>query len=841
MQAKLGKYPGLWLCLLGLLFFSCRATRHLEPGQLLLKSDPRIETDRLPAGQFSESVRTRANRRTLVPKTALHLHNFGRSLEKAFRSKRPPVSDDDPPKSGGRVIRWLKYRIGEPPVLVDPYELAQDSAQLYAACFARGYFLPQVAVEIDTLRGLFGPKKKARVTFAVHEGIPFRIRHVSLVLRDSLAPEVNALALRRGYFMDSCRLQRGALYDHRAFEAERQRGTRFLRNASFFTFSPDLIRFRVDTMLAVNRTDSAARYGRWLDVDIEITDTPTRYVIDEIIVRIKAPPGPQAAGTPLRIRASELTPALRDSLGISYQSLDSTVRVTFLVDSAAIPRLNFNFIAQRIHLQEGKGYFRNWAQLTQQRLQELGMFQYFLLNYNVVRTERLAALIDLQLAPQYELKAGAETFTRDINFNANLIPNIGANLGLRNKNTFHRSERFELGFSGSVGWNSLNLGTPNYYEVGGEASLQFLKFLFVEPFLWVLPDKIARDLSRFSPNTQLTTSFRVENWQGITQVTPGAALTYRWNHIPFRDRAVSRLTPISVDYIDPNINRQAGFRSIVDQLPELLQRDFSRRFSSRLQYSYTHQNYRRTRSHPTYWYQISVEYGGNLPFLLDGLAGELNQDQTGGDNRFLDSIFYGQYVRGGLEGKLFVPVSARTELVFRGRIGAGTPFNGTPLIPKESRFFTGGINGMRGWQSNTLGPGRIGSAYDWGVADTQAVQDVRSLLGTGGEYALELNAEFRFDAGSYLELAIFTDAGNVWMSRRSEAELGTTAASLRPENLRLGWDAGIGFRFDFSFLILRADLGQQLFAPDIGWVLGNPLVLRPNSRRQINLGIGYPF
>ncbi|RMG56742.1 MAG: hypothetical protein D6722_25920, partial [Bacteroidetes bacterium] len=213
MIAKLGKYPGLWLCLLSVLL-SCRATRHLEEGQLLLKSDPKIVTDdALPASRLQEAVRTRANRRVLLPKTALHVYNTGRSLEKVFRSKKPPVQPEDPPGTGGGFFRWMKYKIGEPPVLLDRYDLKLDSAQLLAACFAQGYFLSRVGLEVDTLHGLFGPKKKARVSFSVHEGIPFRIREVSLVLEDSLASERNALALRRGYFMDSCRLRTGELYN----------------------------------------------------------------------------------------------------------------------------------------------------------------------------------------------------------------------------------------------------------------------------------------------------------------------------------------------------------------------------------------------------------------------------------------------------------------------------------------------------------------------------------------------------------------------------------------------------------------------------------------------------
>ncbi|GAB4409629.1 MAG: BamA/TamA family outer membrane protein [Bacteroidia bacterium] len=832
--------------------WACKTTRHLEPGQYLVKTDPTLRTSGdLPAATLQGAVRIEDNRRVLLPKLALYTHNWGRSLEKTFRRRKPPILPDDGQKGVGPwFYRLVKYRMGEPPVLLTPDALRLDSINLREACFANGFFSPRIEVGCDTLRTIFGKdRQQVRVAYRVDEGLPFRLRHIRLVLRDT-TDAINAEALRLAYFpvkkgttqLDTMPLLKtGDLYQHARFEQERVRATQALRNAAFFTFTQDLIQFRLDTALAVNASDSARRAGKWMDVEIVVTRTPTRYVVDEIVINVKAPRGTDRGGPPLVFRADRLDSLARDSLGLSHKRLASGTSLTFRVDPAVLHRVNYTFLAERIHLRERWGYFRDLDLLTQRRLLELGMFEYQLLKPEIVAPERVVINIDLELAARYELRAGTEAFTRDITFNGSLIPNVGANFGLRNKNFLGRSERLDLRFGGSIGWNSINLGTPNYYELGAEAGIQFHKFLFLTPFAWMLPRKIARDLSLFSPQTQVGASFRVENWQQVNQFSPGASLTYRWSHLPFQDKSVSRFTPLAVEYIEPNVSSQNNFDAIVAQLPDVLQRDFSQRFSSRLQYSYTHQNYRQSRAFPTYWYQLSAEWGGNLPLLLDQLAVRTGNDRMAGDNRFLDTVFYGQYVKAYAEGRLFWPTGKRTELVFRGRIGASTPYNGTPLLPKESRFFTGGVNGLRGWQSNTLGPGRVAGASDFGVGDTLLSNAVRSLLAPGGAYIFEVNAEYRFDVGTYVELAVFTDAGNVWFGRASEAVLGTTRASLRPGNLALGWDAGIGFRFDFSFLVLRADIGQQLYAPDLpgGWVL--PDALGDAQRRQLNLGIGYPF
>jgi outer membrane protein assembly factor BamA len=91
-----------------------------------------------------------------------------------------------------------------------------------------------------------------------------------------------------------------------------------------------------------------------------------------------------------------------------------------------------------------------------------------------------------------------------------------------------------------------------------------------------------------------------------------------------------------------------------------------------------------------------------------------------------------------------------------------------------------------------------------------------------------------------LEGAIFADAGNVWFAKGSSFE--DSRGKLSTQTFRLAANMGIGLRFDFSFLILRLDIAQQIYAPDIeDWVVKRFPKDLGNNRIQYNLGIGYPF
>jgi len=75
--------------------------------------------------------------------------------------------------------------------------------------------------------------------------------------------------------------------------------------------------------------------------------------------------------------------------------------------------------------------------------------------------------------------------------------------------------------------------------------------------------------------------------------------------------------------------------------------------------------------------------------------------------------------------------------------------------------------------------------------------------------------------------ALFLDAGNIWNFRNSKSTGETDSTQFKFQNIykQLGVAAGAGFRLDFSYFVLRFDLGFRFKRPDItkndGWQFPN--------------------
>ena len=768
----------------------------------------------------------------LLPKTYLHLYNLGKTLEQDSSKLKTALLNISWFNGWyNRTTRWLQYDIGEPPALLDTLALKADSARLYQACFAQGFFYPNIETFIDTLK-----YNQVNVRFNVKEGMPYKIRNISYK-----SPDGDFSPIERYYQQENSRLKPGKNYNHQEFIAERARATESLRNHGYFTFSQKMIEIEVDTNLSINQmADStlSPNSTKFLDVTVFLKESPERYGVGKVEVYIKA--ASKKSSNPYRnaykLERSLMTEAYREKLDLPQRVFHDSLQHTFIVDDVLLHDVNYNFLNRRIHLDDGVAFSQSEARKTQQRLQELGMFQYVIMNYSINDTANLIDVkIDIQMANRLQVKTGMEAFTQAA-FQSSNLPSVGANFSLRNRNTFRKSELLQFDLQGNVGFYASEEDAGPFqnifYEVGSDIKLTLPRFL--------LPFPVKADLSLFSPNSVASANWNREERQEYARTRTGLQLNYRWNHHPFSDKLVSQFTPLNIELIDTNTD--STFQAdIVDKLPPAIQRDFDTRISSRLQYRLTWQNYRSTRIKPTYWLQVGLKIGGNIPFVLDNISSLSDRDNDTQDNLLFGRLFYGQYVSASVEGKYAVPIGDRGEWVFRALIGGSGPYNNTPTVPRESRFFSGGTNSMRGWQSNTLGPG-TSSLSDFGSLEDGSSQRGLSLIAPGGEWIFEVNAEYRFDLGSYAELAVFTDAGNVWFhnSQNAIAQLGEKSV-LSTDNLRLGWDAGVGMRFDFSFLILRLDVGQQLFAPDLesGWVFRN--ISTASNRTQLNLGIGYPF
>ncbi|MCS7086869.1 MAG: outer membrane protein assembly factor, partial [Bacteroidia bacterium] len=342
-----------------------------------------------------------------------------------------------------------------------------------------------------------------------------------------------------------------------------------------------------------------------------------------------------------------------------------------------------------------------------------------------------------------------------------------------------------------------------------------------------------------------------ENPREFVRTTTALDFRLQWSKYPDKDRVLHTLTPLNLSIVATPIAFDE-FALSLNHVPAvegadarlllspqqlntafLLWRDIQSRFNSFASYyRIWNDEYGRLRRRPTFFWRMGAEIGGNIPYLIDHLANRLGRGDNDESDGFVFPIRYryGQFVKTAAEFKAFFPLGRRAEIVGRTFVGWARGFNKTGTVPLESRFFAGGVNGVRGWQSGTLGPGLFGQNYN-------------RVFPPGGEYKFEFNVEYRMDVFKPLEAAIFLDGGNVWFSPFNHGDSRPDEETIfSHRTLQLGYSAGAGLRMDLQFLVVRLDVGQQIYAPDLrDFVVKKFPRDLGGSRIQYNLAIGYPF
>lgn len=899
------------------LLSSCAATEHLGTDELLLYNDPTFvrvglppaDTNQSPpvfeelpadslvllgstlvgSGTLSSGVRTKANRRMLLPKTYLHLYMLGKTMQLPLDSLAPKTWYGD--SLNGRfvndirvlqegkyttmtVVKYMEQRLfpgryyfdslgsflentaGEAPQLVDSTQLQEDLRNLRAVYFSEGYFYAKDTFLVEPLQLSYN-KGKARVKYLIQEG------KASIVGKYEFMDENAPIPMREILRADSAnaKIVVGKRYTEKSLEAERSRIVTLMRSNGYYTFNPSLIRFVVDTVPDTSKYDfSQLRpYEPRLQgyspcvVRLRLDPASSKVAVRQVTFLIEPAEFDMEQDQMVEILSSEfLTDSLREAWGITQRIFSDDNPIIFQGYPRVFKKLNLNFLEQLITFRRGEGYSIAEERTTLKRLQALGIFKYVLIKHNVFG-DSLDIRIETQLLRKYQVKAGVEGFSQNNPLVSQNLPGLGLQLGLRDLMVFKGAERLDFSATGSAAF--LRFGEQDSLRtfLEGSAQLSFGVPRFLVPFV----GKIVRDnLQRYSPTTTFSAEASREDSDAYTRSSLTLDWNYNWRHTLKRPdlAAQSSVSPYVITFVTSRLEGAflQSLRDIEDaNLRNFLALDFVPRFSSWGRYQFTVSNYQTSKRRTTFFLQPVAEIGGNTPYLMDvllHLGRGLNvidtvrilgtQDVSSKDSR-LGNVLYGQYLKSSLEGRVNLPLGKRATLVARGLVGVAAPWNFAPNVPLTSRFFAGGTNGMRGWLSNTLGPGTFSPALD----DTTRA-NFGNLLTIGGEMQIETNAELRLNVYKYIELALFSDLGNVWFLPTSTASfVGTGEAKLTPNTLfQLGWDAGLGIRLDFDFFIFRVDVAQQLYAPDIqDFVVKTfPRDLGAN-RYQINFGIGYPF
>lgn len=136
---------------------------------------------------------------------------------------------------------------------------------------------------------------------------------------------------------------------------------------------------------------------------------------------------------------------------------------------------------------------------------------------------------------------------------------------------------------------------------------------------------------------------------------------------------------------------------------------------------------------------------------------------------------------------------------------------------------------MRGWGVRTLGPG----CYD-------ARNSVTDFINQCGDIRLDLSVEYRARLFWVFEGALFIDAGNIWTVHNYPNQPGGMFKFNRFYK-QIAASYGAGIRMDFTYFLLRFDLGMKAHNPAMNqepWPL-----IHPKWGRDANFhfSVGYPF
>ncbi len=380
---------------------------------------------------------------------------------------------------------------------------------------------------------------------------------------------------------------------------------------------------------------------------------------------------------------------------------------------------------------------------------------------------------------------------------------IAAGLTYSNKNIFHGAEVLTLGGRVSYEWRA-NGGRA--LEAKGEAGLLFPSNVSV---------KIAYNYQR-RPDEYTRTIATATLGYTIPR-NPGSRWTHQFN---FVDINYIYLPWISDKFREEFLNRSSVLKS-----------SYEDQFIVDWSYNcmYTTYNPRRPNRSYLQW-SFRAETAGNFLYGLSSLCGFAKNDNNA---YVLGKIPFAQYAKADFFFTYRGVIQPKHHLVTHFGLGVVVPYLNTGSVPFVKRYFAGGANGIRGWQARTLGPGTFKGDGTSKAYDLQA-----------GDIHLEANLEYRYRVLKFLELAAFTDAGNIWTIDDYDAQPGGVF-DFKQFYKQIAWSYGVGIRIDLSVFIFRVDFGVKLYDPsrideNKQWrTAGNGLGWKDDM--TFHFAIGYPF
>lgn len=768
----------------------------------------------LPSGEIDRNelkdhVRQKPNKRILGMRFHLWIYNMAN------------------PDKDGWPHNWLR-RIGEEPVIFDPFVTQRSVTQIEQYLHIRGYY--NAAVN-DTL---FTRKNRARVTYLVDPREAYHISSLTYKFHDRglqgviLEDTVNSL------------IKPGSIFDVDMLNAEMLRIESYLKNRGYYFFSSrEHIHFEADTTVG----------NRNVDLTLIIRDFRERREGGGIV---------QSPHRKYRIGKVYILPSYMPREAIDRQDeyfsdLDTMVFRDMHYLFKDKMNVSERTIAQSTFILPGEVYNQENVDRTYRHL--FALRQYRLVNIRFAEPARAAydsaqwsenrsgtgaghlsslagihdpaepfpaaapvvqspeATLDtwIQLTPfnmqSYTVEMEGTNSSGDFGF--------GGSLMYQHRNILGRAEIFDFRLKGSVETLSeyYTRSYSNTYEYGAEAGLQIPRFL--------LPIRSISFVRRYNPRTNLSLAYSYQQRPDYTRTIANAAFGYRWRGSDYTSHIVN---PIEVKLVSLPFATPL-FDSIIRDYN--LEASFRDHLVTETNYSFIFNNQDIRSTKDFIYFRFNTETAGNI---LNSLSSLLDRPKKEDHYRLFGTEF-AQYLRSDIDLRYYRMLYNGNSLVYRIFAGAGLPYGNSTALPFEKKYFAGGANSIRAWQVRSLGPGSFHEPRD------------RSFPNRTADIKLEANIEYRFSMFWLLEGALFMDAGNIWAIDHNDKREGARF-DFNGFYKDIAVGTGVGLRFDFSFFIFRLDMGLKLRDPaepdDKRWIHLHR-GLNFNNDVAFNIGIGYPF
>ena len=724
-------------------------------------------------------------------------------------------------------------RTGEPPVILDSLSTKKSLTRLRGHYYNQGFFNAKATAEADTIGS-----NKVDIKYSVITGRPY--------ILDSLIQTISTPVLDSIFQSDKRKmlLVSGKQYKTSDFEAEKNRVTTLFRNNGIFHFQQNYVHFDIDTVDTNYKAHSNMIIDDYSYRENDSTKTGEfkRFKISEVNIYTD-------------IKSGKSRNAIRDSTTYKNVNLYSSTKLKYRSKA----------LTDAVFITEG-GVFADYkTTLTSRYLSNLRVFNYPSIQYVIdARDSTGHSLIsNIYLSPRKKFSFGAGL---DVTHSNIQDFGISANTSVTIRNIFNGAETLEISGRGNIG-SSRQLANPNdnffnVSEYGLDTKLNFPRILMPFNTDRIIPKNMI-------PSTSFSVGYAKQQNIGLDKENFTTALTYNWtpkrystarfdlfnvqyvknvniaNYFRVYGSSYDALNLIAnnytfnPDYFDgANLIPETGTLGVINDVQNGLTsvnikdrqtinsiEERRRRLTENnliIASSYTFSKTTKTdlQDNTYFTFRTKVESAGNVAALIAAAAKQI-KNENGTNTLF--QIEYSQYIKTEFDFIKHWDLRKKRILAMRLFTGIAIPYGNSKNIPFSRSYFGGGSNDNRAWRPYGLGPGASGAVNDFNDANMK----------------LAFSTELRFNLFGDLNGAIFTDIGNIWNVLDNVKDDSSKFVGFKSlKNTAVG--TGFGVRYDFSFFVVRLDLGFKTYNP--AEEEGQRWFRTYNFANSVlNIGINYPF